>query len=163
MRRALIIETARDQVAMQRQEAVRRSKELFRWEITFVYAIEYEDLPWQREAVPGSILACAASFGDPIPLDSIEERLFFRAKAQVVAFRPELILLYTGFVFRRFPDQMFSALRRLRDEHPELRFGRFGGDTSGAETAPEGVFDRTEDVLAAEEIFYREIQGGRSG
>ena len=159
MNRALIIESARDQVARNRRAAIQQSEVLSQWEITFVFAIEDEDLPWQSLVLEGSILAGAAAFGEPIPLDSIEERLFYRAKGQVVAFKPEIVLVYTGFVFKRYKEDVYRAMRRLRSDHPELRIGRFGADTFPARNAPDDIFDR--DVLAVEELFSEEILTAR--
>ena len=157
MNRALIIESARDDVARKRRSAIQHSEKLSQWEITFVFTIEDEDLPWQSLVLEGSILTGAAAFGEPIPLDSVEERLFYRTKGQVIAFKPEIVLVYTGFIFKRYKEDVYQALRRLRKDHPELRMGRFGADTSSACNAPDDVFDRDADVIAVEKLFSEEI------
>ena len=151
----LIIESIRDRIADNRQMAFNESPDLKCYEIAYIYMVEPSDLPQPA----ARHLSNAASFGIPLPIASIEQVLFSRITAQIEVFQPQYLLVYTGFVFRQYSDQVYSVLRRLRDIDPNLSIGRFGKSTYPSDRVTAGVFDRTDGVIAIENTFYSEIFG----
>jgi hypothetical protein len=153
----LIIGTTPDRVASRRKEIVKGSPKLQTCSVHFVYAIEPYDVRGGE-----SEISRAASFSEKLSITSIEEPLHTRAKASIEEYHPQLVLLYTGFIFRLFSEQVYAVLRRLRSEFPELCFGRFGTNITPADGAPPEVFDRDENTMEMERTFLEEISGGAS-
>lgn len=149
-----MVESTNDRVAFNRQIQINNDPELKKFTVSYVYAIDPV-----AENLPSSALPRAAAFGEDIPLTTIEEKLFSRIKIQAARSNPQLLLIYTGFVFKQFADQYYMALRRIKTISPNLLIGRFGADTDMAEGAPDDIFDRIKEVMSIEDTFYNRVLG----
>ncbi len=152
IKRIVMVESTNDKVAYNRKKRIDTSPGLENYTVSYVFAIKPV-----AESLPLSALPRAAAFDERIPLASIEEKLFSRIKAQVELFEPQLLLVYTGFVFKQFVDQYYNVLRRVKEQFPGLLVGRFGVDTGAAKDAPEGIFDRSPEAIRIEAEFFDQI------
>lgn len=140
IKRIVMVESTNDRVASNRITESYSNLEPKKFTVSYVYAIDQV-----AENLPFSILP------------RIEETLFSRIKTQVAHSNPQLLLIYTGFVFRQFTAQYYTALRRIKTITPDLLVGRFGADTNMAKNAPDDIFDRTQEVISVEDLFHDEI------
>nr|NQU93089.1 hypothetical protein [Bacteroidota bacterium] len=140
IKRIVVAESTNDTIAFNRITEIHTNLKLKEFTVSFVYAVDQV-----AENLPFSILP------------RIEENLFSRIKAQVAHSNPQLLLIYTGFVFKQFPEQYYTAIRRIKTITPDLLVGRFGADTSTAKNAPDDIFDRTQEVMSVESLFYNEF------
>ena len=76
--------------------------------------------------------------GHYVPSGAVDEAVLLkRLVNRVNDFHPDILLVHTGYAFRRYPREIMSALVRLSAEFPMLRIGleesdphRLGLDTS---------------------------------
>ena len=151
----LVVESTDDNVALVRKKRFRNCAALRHYEVSYVFAIKRDT----KNLYPGALLR-AASFGEEIPLASIEEVLFRSLMVNVILSAPQLILIYTGFVFNQFYDDYYRVIRRIKEQYPGLLAGRFGADTEAAHDAPDGIFDRSREIRAIEAVFSSVVLGG---
>jgi len=157
IKRIVMVESTNDKVAHNRMSKIQNTAALKNFSVFFVFAVDQS-----VESLPPGALTRAFSFGEDIPLATIEEKLFSRIMNQVTHSDPQLILIYTGFVFKQFYNDYYRAIKRIKKHDPEILFGRFGADMDTAQDAPSGIFDRTKAVQAIETLFLKHVLDGRS-
>ena len=113
--RILILEAMRDEAAARRELHARAGPLLQQHQLEYLYAAEYvaldETQPMQRRLMHSQEKA----------LD--EEALLHRLNERVASFEADLLLVNSGALFRRYPDELLLAMQRLKTLHPELRIG----------------------------------------
>ena len=152
--RIVFVESTNDKVALNRRKKIQNSAALKDYTVSFVFAIDQ-----RAENLHPGALTRAFGFGEQIPLVSIAETLFSSLAARVLRVEPQLVLIYTGFVFKQFHNDYYLTLKRIKQNFPDVRIGRFGVDTTVAQDAPDGVFDRTREVKAIETLFLDHVLG----
>lgn len=111
----LVLEPVRDEAASQREQEARQAPALRQHELEYVYASEGvpldQTVPMQARLVRSQQKA----------LD--EDALLHRLNERVTEFHADLLLVNSGPLFRRYPDELLFMMRALKARHPALRIG----------------------------------------
>lgn len=113
--RILILESMRDEAAAQRELYARERPLLQQHQLDYLYAAEYvaldETQPMQRRVMHSQEKS----------LD--EEALLHRLNQRIASFSADILLVNSGALFRRYPDELLFVVQMLKRLHPGVRIG----------------------------------------
>jgi len=145
--RILVLQSVEDEITYRREMRIKRSPLLRDYNFKHIYAIELKD---EQQELPTPLMMEQVVQGS---LDG--EELLDRLVRKVIAFDPNILIVHAGFVFHRFPHEMISALKSLKDKFPNLRIGiqsriRFGRDRPELQT----LFEDSEEIRGLIERIF---------
>ena len=109
MLRVLVLQSVHDEIARLRERRLLHSPLLQEYSFRHVYAIEWS----QAQKIT--------------PLQAVQafrkEELFERVAKEIESFAPHVLIVHAGFVFQRFPEDMFWVLTSLKKKYPFLKIG----------------------------------------
>src|SRR3981081_1320310 len=114
-RRVLVLQSVNDALTARRMERIANSPRLSKYSIRPSYAIR---LSRQQQAMDVSEMMGAIN---EIGVDT--NRLLEDLNKVFVDVQPEFFVIHSGFVFTRFPREILGVLRKLKKQHPSVRFG----------------------------------------
>ena len=110
--RILVLQSVDDEITHRRKMRMEHSPILQNYAFDFCYAIDLTD---EQKALPMPLMM------DKVEQSTIDEGdLLERMSQKVLTFKPDLLIVHAGFVFRRFPEEMLSALNALKTRFPDL-------------------------------------------
>jgi hypothetical protein len=113
--RILVLQSVEDAITERRMWRMRNSPSLKGYEFENCYAIELTDA--QKTLPTGALMEQVEN----AKLD--ESSLIERLTHKVTTFKPDLVVVHFGFVFMRFPKEMFAVLKTLKAKFPSLKLG----------------------------------------
>ena len=116
--------------------------------LTYVYLVEPEDLlhiPYPENVQ--TTIADAGGVGLKLPLYSVETRLYYRIKAQMEFFSPHMILIFTGFNFRQYKDDVAKVLQKISEEYPDTHFGHINSQKEFKHRKEDGRVGRAQEMI----------------
>lgn len=161
LKRILFLDLAMDRIGDDRADAIRTSQVLNEYIIDIIYCVERSDLPFSRT----ESFDTYGNFGIKLPISSndFQERLFNQVNEEIKNFAPDLVLVYIGYVFRQFKLDIYDVIKVIKQLHKndnrKLYFGRFGLRTKPDDFVDDGIFDRSEEILQVECVFWHELYG----
>lgn len=159
LKRILFLDSAMDRIGDDRADAIRTSQALNEYTIGIIYCVERSDLPFPRTEAFDTY----GNYGIKLPISSndFQERLFNRVNEEIKNFAPDLVLVYIGYVFRQFRSDIYEVIKVIKQLHKndnrKLYFGRFGLRTKPDDFVDDGIFDRSEEILEVERVFWHEL------
>ena len=143
--RILVLQSVEDEITAKRKQKIESNPELQEYEFAFCYAVE---LTAEQKAMSAEEIVHAVS-GQPLDADKLAERL---ARA-ISAFKPDLLIVHPGFVFRTFQQSFLAALKTIRAQFPELKLGTFN---SHQLPHLRSTFDEGEALAIVDRVFWFE-------
>jgi hypothetical protein len=113
--RILILEPVRDEAACQRETYVRGAPSLQPHEFEHIYAAEYVALDETQPIQTRLVRSQEKSLDENMLLHRLNER--------VAEFRADILLVNSGALFGRYPEEVLYVLRMIKALHPRLRIG----------------------------------------
>ncbi len=148
IQRILVVQSVEDGITAYRKQMITLNPLLRAYDFSFCYAIPLNDIQ-KRMSIPvmmGQLLE------QPVDDYVLEERLAL----QIMAFKPDLVVVYYGAILRHFTTELMSALRILRARFPYVTFGV--QSNYPLSTIPDAalVFDRSPDVHSLVQLIFPE-------
>jgi|WetSurMetagenome_2_1015567.scaffolds.fasta_scaffold00367_19 hypothetical protein len=113
--KVLILNSVDDGLTMQRKMRMDESPILSKYLINHSYAIELTD---KQKMLSMETMMSQIKKGQ---LDEVD--MFNRLKKAIIKYKPDVLVVHTGFVFSSFPSEITSVLDRLKFEFPDLKIG----------------------------------------
>ena len=111
----IILQSVQDSITFRREMRIQNSPFLQEYEFEHIYAIV---LSPEQQRLPTELMMMQV---DQNKLDG--EDLLKRITAKLESFKPDILIIHSGFVFHRFPEEMLSVLKSLKTSYPTLRMG----------------------------------------
>lgn len=113
--RVLVMQSVEDAITDKRKHKIENNPALADYQFAFCYAVE---LSYDQKAIPIPIMVNQVSRE---PFDT--NKLIARLGKHIRAFNPDLLVVHFGFVFEAFPNEILTALKTIRTEFPNVKFG----------------------------------------
>ncbi len=146
IQRILVVQSVEDAITRYRNQVITLNPLLRAYDFTFAYAIPLNNMQ-KRMSIPAMM---GQLFEQPIDDYELEERLAL----QIMAAKPDLVVVYYGAILRHFTNELMCALKILRARFPYVTFGI--QTTYPLSTIPDAalVFDRSPDVHSLVQLIF---------
>jgi len=141
----LIVDSIDDEITRRRHALLASSPRTAGYQITYAYALDPDEDDQDMHYL--DILA-----RNPPTKDG----LYGRIKTSIERYKPDYVLLHTGFVFRRHPELFYEVFRMLRAEFGAIGFGFQERDDMIVDST---AFTAREDVRSIQSLFFHDILG----
>lgn len=144
--RILVVQSVDDDISRYRKQVITYNPLLQAYDFSFCYAIPLNDIQ-KRMSIPSMM---GQLFEQPVDDYALEERLAL----QIMAFKPDLVVVYYGAILRNFASELMCALKIVRARFPYVTFAV--QTTYPLSTIPDAalVFDKSPDVHSLVQLMF---------
>lgn len=146
IQRILVVQSVEDDITLYRKQAITLNPLLRAYDFGFCYAIPLNDFQ-KRMSIPAMM---GQLYEQPLDDYTLEERLAL----QIMAFQPELVVIYYGAILRHFTTELMCALRILRARFPNVTFGIQSNYPLSSIPDATLVFDRSPNVHSLVQLIF---------
>ena len=111
----LLMQSVEDVITLRRRQKIESNPAVQGCEFAHCYAVELKSE--QKLMRVGQMMESVMA--QPFDQDGLTQRLI----RQIGEFNPDLLLVHPGFVFRMYTNEVLSALKIVKAQFPNLKFG----------------------------------------